>query len=66
MASEDFKKTYYQPNIKALAFKSDAIMENSGVTGSGNDGTIIDYGGVDDDGSKDPDAKPSLFSTWDY
>lgn len=48
------KNTYLKPIVKVLRAISDDLLTGS-VTGDPNGG--IGYGGVDDTGEKDPDAK---------
>jgi hypothetical protein len=55
------KKVYIIPGIKFISYQGEAIMQNgSGVFGPDQG---IGYGGVDEDGSKDPAVKS--FSVWD-
>lgn len=56
------KKVYIIPGITFVSYQVEAIMQNgSGGVNAPDQG--IDYGGVDEDGSKDPAAKG--FSVWD-
>ena len=59
------KKIAYQtPEVKVKALFMESLMQNSGVKGGGD--VNIDYGGVDENGEKDPSAK--LYegtSVWD-
>ncbi len=58
------RKKYLEPRIKMLHGTSCNLLSDSGVTGDGN--VNVGYGGVDEGGTKDPDAK--LFdhhSVWD-
>ena len=55
------KKVYIIPSITFVSYQVEAVMqEASGVVAPGQG---IDYGGVDEEGSKDPAAKS--FSVWD-
>lgn len=55
------KKVYIIPKITCVSYQAKNIMQNaSGVFGPDQG---ITYGGVDEDGSKDPAAKS--FSVWD-
>ena len=50
------KKMYIQPNSEAVVLaQEDSILAISGQNGQ------IGYGGVDEDGSKDPAAKGDIF-----
>lgn len=57
------KMSYIKPNVKILPFDGEELLEGS-VTGDNG----IGYGGVDENGEKDPEAKqyiPSEFhSVW--
>ncbi|MBR5697581.1 MAG: hypothetical protein IKX44_03020 [Prevotella sp.] len=63
------KKIAYQtPVIKTLTmeFLMQSASGGSGATGEMNGETIIGDGGIDDDGSLDPDAKIfGTHSVWD-
>ena len=55
------KKVYIIPSITFVSYQVEAIMQDgSGVTAPDQG---IGYGGVDEDGSKDPAVKS--FSVWD-
>ena len=58
------KKIAYQtPEVKVKALFMENLMAGSGVSASDQG---IDYGGVDDNGEKDPDAKVfDSHSVWD-
>ena len=58
------KKIAYQtPEVKVKALFMENLMAGSGVSASDQG---IDYGGVDDNGVKDPDAKVfDSHSVWD-
>ena len=55
------KKIYIIPGITFVSYQVEAIMQEASGVFSPNQG--IDYGGVDEEGSKDPAAKS--FSVWD-
>ena len=55
------KKVYIIPSITFVSYQVEAIMQNGSGVNAPDQG--IDYGGVDEDGSKDPAAKG--FSVWD-
>lgn len=59
------KKIAYQtPKVKVKALFSEQLLAGSGVVGTGD--VEIGYGGVDDNGKKDPDAKVfDSHSVWD-
>jgi hypothetical protein len=59
------KKIAYQtPEVKVKTLFMESLMQASGVKGGGD--INIDYGGVDDEGKKDPTAKDfSSHSVWD-
>ena len=51
------KKTYIIPEMSVLLMHHEMPIAASGVTGSNG----IGYGGVDDQGQKDPDVKANTF-----
>lgn len=51
------KKTYIIPEMSVLLMHHETPIAASGVTGSNG----IGYGGVDDQGQKDPDVKANPF-----
>ncbi|MBR4388711.1 MAG: hypothetical protein IKT00_05995 [Prevotella sp.] len=53
------KKAYIQPQVEVYTWTSDMTMAGSGVTGDNG----IGWGGVDEEGNKDPDA--NSFATWE-
>ena len=62
------KKIVYQaPEVKVKALNMEQLMAGSGVQGTDENGVvIIDYGGIDEDGNLEADAK--LYegtSVWD-
>ena len=57
------KKTYIIPCLSIMEAQAEQILASS-VT-SGNDDINIGYGGVDEDGEVDPDAKESSWSIWE-
>ena len=50
------KKTYFKPNIKVLMGSTDNLLTGS-LNGSVDGNSSMGFGGVDTDGSKDPEAK---------
>ena len=59
------KKKYVKAQIKMSLGTETELLQTSGVTGDTPDGTI-GYGGVDEEGTKDPESKPfTLQSVWD-
>ena len=62
------KKEYIEPLVKMLTDYDAELMQTAspGVTGTVDGNPEIGNGGVDEDGSMDPDAKPVHFqSVWD-
>ena len=55
------KKRYIQPCMKDERAQAAEILAGSGVTG--NDG--IGYGGIDNNGTLDPEAKESAWAIWE-
>lgn len=55
------KKVYIIPSITFVSYQVKAIMQETSGVFAPEQG--IEYGGVDEDGSKDPAAKS--FSVWD-
>ena len=53
------RKEYIVPQIKCCNYKSVDLLSASGVTGDNG----LGYGGVDESGQKDPDAKE--MQVWD-
>lgn len=51
------KKTYVNPEMSIVLMQNETVLAASGVTG--NNG--VDYGGVDENGDKDPDVKAEFF-----
>ena len=59
------KKTYIIPCLNLMEAHAEQILAASfGVIGNGND-INIGYGGVDNAGEVDPDAKESNWSIWE-
>lgn len=61
------KKEYIEPLVKVISEYDANLMQDAspGVTGNTSEGDgTIDYGGVDEGGTMDPDAKQH-FSVWD-
>ena len=54
------KKTYIQPCMEVISEDSPVLLSGSGVEGSNG----IGYGGVDDEGTKDPSSRRFGFG-WD-
>ena len=57
------KKTYIEPAIIVEECGSMLLQSASGVKGLMNDSLDIGYGGIDDNGKKDPSA--NHFKAWD-
>ena len=55
------KKRYIQPCMKDEHVQAAEILAGSGVTG--NEG--IGYGGTDNNGTLDPEAKESAWAIWE-
>ncbi|MBO7069631.1 MAG: hypothetical protein J6W52_13310 [Bacteroidaceae bacterium] len=53
------KKTYIQPCMEEMQAQVTQILAGS-VTGVGG----IEYGGIDDDGSLDPEVKEDRWDMW--
>ena len=54
LTSNEMKKTYQVPEAEILAYDLQHILEASvGVTSDHG----IDYGGIDEDGGKDPESR---------
>ena len=53
------KLSYVSPQIKMLVLTYGKFMNGSGVTGNG-----MGYGGIDEDGSKDPSAKSNIWDDY--
>ncbi len=51
------KKIYKKPCLETSCIENEVMMAGSGVTG--NNG--ISWGGVDEEGTKDPDANSTLM-----
>ena len=51
------KKTYTNPKMRVLQLQGEKVLAASGVTS--NNG--ISYGGIDEDGTKDPSVKANPF-----
>ena len=58
------KKKYIFPITKFVSEIETEPLAASGVTGETSDGETIGYGGTDDDGTKDPEAKPH-YNVWE-
>lgn len=57
------KKEYIIPIIKVEIIGTEELLVDSGVTGDGV--TKVDYGGIDEEGTKEPSAKELFFNIWD-
>ncbi len=57
------KRTYITPNTEIDVAQPQQWLAGSGVTGLMNDKLDIGYGGVDENGEKDPSA--NQFNGWD-
>ena len=55
------KKTYIQPCMEEMQAQAAQMLAVSGVIGSNG----IGYGGVDSDGSLDPETKEEKWDLWD-
>lgn len=56
------KKTYIIPNTFVCQVYAEHIIAGSQDITSNND---ITYGGVDEEGNKDPNAKQNHYNVWD-
>ena len=54
------KKTYFSPETTVVSMAMAQMVCQSGVTSKG-----IGYGGVDEDGTKDPAARRRRRDAWD-
>jgi len=58
------KKKYMKPSMKTLSETVEELLSNSGVTGEGK--VNVGYGGIDEEGTKDPEARIMIHhSLWD-
>ena len=57
------KKTYITPKMEIEVAEPQQFLTESTVTGAIDSKLEVDYGGVDEDGSKDPSA--NRFKAWD-
>ena len=57
------KKTYITPKMEIEVAEPQQFLTESTVTGAIDSKLEVDYGGVDEDGSKDPYA--NRFKAWD-
>lgn len=57
------KKTYMSPAVEVLDCETESLMDASGVVSDKG----IDYGGVDEEGERDPEARPlyEKYQAWD-
>ena len=58
------KKTYIIPCTSIELALAEQMLAGSGITGSGNGGINIGYGGVDTSGVLEPSAKESDWNIW--
>ncbi len=56
------KKTYIQPILKATVTYEEPVLNGGSVTGDNGTG----YGGIDENGEKDPDANYNNIWDEDY
>ena len=60
------KKEYTEPQIKLLSGIDVVLLDATGVKGDVDDDPQIDFGGSDDEGTMDPEAKSfNMHSVWD-
>lgn len=62
------KRVYFEPQIKLILDINTELLVGSsgGVTGSIDGDVQIDYGGVDEQGTIDPEAKPcTIYDAWE-
>lgn len=59
------KKLYIQPETIVCEAMPAQILAGSGVSGNVDGNPEIDFGGVDDSGSKDPAVKGDWGDIWD-
>ena len=61
------KRVYFEPQIKLILDINTELLVGSsgGVTGSIDGDVQIDYGGVDEEGTIDPEAKKNSYSVWE-
>jgi hypothetical protein len=57
------KKKYITPTADVVRVEFQHLILGSGVTGKRGTTIEIEYGGVDEDGSKDPSS--DIFNAWD-
>ena len=58
------KKTYIIPCLNLMEAQAEQMLASSGVISNSN-GINIGYGGVDQGGDVDPDAKESAWDIWE-
>ena len=61
------KRVYFEPQIKLILDINTELLVGSsgGVTGSIDGDVQIEYGGVDEEGTIDPEAKKNSYSVWE-
>ena len=61
------KRVYFEPQIKLILDINTELLVGSsgGVTGSIDGDVQIDYGGVDEEGTIDPEAKKNSYDVWE-
>ena len=57
------KKTYIIPCLNLMQAQAEQMLASSGVISNSND-INIGYGGVDEDGDVEPDAKECAWDIW--
>lgn len=55
------KREYIMPQIKIREWQLEDMLTTSGVSGDNG----IKYGGVDEEGTKEPSARWTTYSVWD-
>ena len=56
------KKTYIIPEISVVWLRTEQVIAASGVT---SEEYGIGYGGVDEEGTQDPNVKREHYNVWD-
>ena len=66
LEDKEMKKEYLEPQIKIILDTASVLLSGSGgVTGNLDGNDEIGYGGVDEEGTIDPEAKPGIiYSVW--
>ncbi|MBQ7443644.1 MAG: hypothetical protein IJS59_07255 [Bacteroidaceae bacterium] len=55
------RKTYIIPSMRVVQTENEDLLANSPVVGKIGDSSDIGYGGIDSEGSQDPDVKADNF-----